>query len=315
MPIFKFLDGPSPYLKNSWRAFLIMIFMLPLFYFEWRSKSERIKRDMFAGVNILKTFIVQFFGTLTSLCQIAALNYTFSSHVLLFSGMISIVLLIWKIICRKPVTYLELAGIAVSMCGSFIMTQGKEVTGGYSRKSIIIGDLLSFLASILGAISLQMNAPLMQIYTTGVFAVISNIFIWIISIACLYIVGGSIQYNIDSMYGAFGFLNPKNIIICVFGLGILVTYGTAMTFYYAIRFLSPLLISITYLVQPMLAQIFCNVCGIEVFPGMFTIIGGFIVLIGLFLVVKAEDNSRSEENQEKSTEMLVKISADNVDGI
>ncbi len=298
MPMFKRLSAVSPYIRNAWRALLITICFIPFVVYEYRKDAARV-RGMITWKTTATVFICQFFGTITSLLQIAALAFTFSSHVLLFSGLISIVLLMWKVLRRMPITRMEIAGIAVAILGSYILTQEGDVKGGYSKRSIVFGDFLSLLASITGAISLQMTAPLMQVFTEGMYASYANLICFLISILCLYVMGGKLTYDLDPVYGILGCFSGSNFLLCVGGLGVMTSYGVAWTFMISIKYLSPLLISLTYLVQPMLAQLISTAAGLEAFPGASTVVGGAVVLVGLFLVAREEELERARREEQE----------------
>ncbi len=65
-----------------------------------------------------------------------------------------------------------------------------------------------------------------------------------------------------------------------------------------LRNLSPLLTSLTFMLQPMLAQLFSTMFGLEPFPGMMTVFGGCIVLGGLIMVANAGSTMKTRKNSE-----------------
>lgn len=75
--------------------------------------------------------------------------------------------------------------------------------------------------------------------------------------------------------------------LSIFGFGVIGAYGALITFLIALKYLSPMIVALTALVQPMIAQIFSTAIGLEEFPGMSTVVGGIIVLVGLFMVSQA----------------------------
>lgn len=67
-----------------------------------------------------------------------------------------------------------------------------------------------------------------------------------------------------------------------------------------IRSLSPLLISLTFMIQPMLGQVFSTFLGLEPFPGMLTVIGGIVILAGLVMVANASNAVKVSESRSGS---------------
>ncbi len=69
--------------------------------------------------------------------------------------------------------------------------------------------MISLLASVLTAFSMQLIAPLMQIYTVAIFSVLGSICTYGISILALYLAHDTMTFMFDSHDGAFGFLHPR----------------------------------------------------------------------------------------------------------
>lgn len=99
LPFFKMLECPSPFIKAAWRAGINTVLFLPMMIRELMKYRGNIK-NLFALKNILSILLCQIFGTMTMICQLIAMQYTYVSHVLLFSGMVSIVFMFWKLIKR-----------------------------------------------------------------------------------------------------------------------------------------------------------------------------------------------------------------------
>jgi len=208
LPLCKMMGNHSAYLLSTWRCALVVLFFLPYAYYEVRTYGQGIIK-LFSLKNILLIILSQVYNTLYMLCQLVAMQYTFTSHVLLFSGMISIVLLFWKLVKRLPITTLELGGILVSILGSVIITQTSSNTGSYTKHSIIVGDLISFLGSVFGAFNFQVIAPLLQYYRDGIYAVQANSSSCFLSFCALMLSGEKWEISFDPIIGIFGFLHPS----------------------------------------------------------------------------------------------------------
>lgn len=209
IPFFKILICDSPYLATAWRTVINIVVCLPLMIKEIRKYGDGVNK-LFSTKNILTILLCQVFGVMGGFCQLLALKITYSSHVLLFSGMASIVLFFWKIIKRLPITSMEILGIIIALSGAAIISKGSgSGSGEYSPQEIVMGDMIAFLGSVFGAFSLQILAPLLQFYQTGVYIILSNICSFFLALAATALVGFPMTYGFDAHTGLFGFLNPR----------------------------------------------------------------------------------------------------------
>ncbi len=76
-------------------------------------------------------------------------------------------------------------------------------------QNIIVGDLISFLGSVFGAFNLQVLSPLLQFYREGVYIVLSNICVVVLSLMSVVPAGYSLSFGFDPETGIFGFLHPE----------------------------------------------------------------------------------------------------------
>ena len=304
IPFFKMITCGSPYLMSAWKALITVLFSLPLMIHEMRKYGDGVNK-LFSVKNMLTVLLCQVFSVLQTFCQLIAMRMTYSSHVLLFSGMASVVLFFWKIIKRLPVTSLEIAGILIALFGSAVISQsGGGSSSEYSAHDIVAGDMICFLGSVFSAFNFQILAPLLQVYRIGIYLVLSNSWVFMISLVSVFFSGFSMSFGLDAMTGFFGFLNPKNIAISIFCLGLIGTYGALFTILISLQYLSPMIVALSSLVQPMIAQIFSTALGLEGFPGIMTIIGGAVVLGGLFMV----SQSAPVESKRKASLRALSIS-------
>ncbi len=208
LPMCKMVGNHSPYMISAWRCAMVSILFIPVVYYEVRKYGEGVAK-LFSLKNLLMILLSQVYNTMYVLCQLVALQYTFTSHVLLLSGMISIVLLFWKIIKRLPVTTMELGGILVSIMGSFLITRSGGNEGTYTQHGIIVGDLIAFLGSVFGAFNLQVIAPILQFYRDGIYVIQSNFSSCLLSFVAVWLSGDKCEFSFNPEYGVFGFLHPS----------------------------------------------------------------------------------------------------------
>ena len=99
LPFFTMVKSSSSYLFTAWRAQINILFFVPFFIRELLKYKEGV-RKLFSLKNVLTILLCQVFGVMQTFCQLIAMSHTFSSHVLLFSNMTSVVFIFWKIVKR-----------------------------------------------------------------------------------------------------------------------------------------------------------------------------------------------------------------------
>lgn len=118
---------------------------------------------------------------------------------------------------------MEVLGILIAMVGSAIIAGGGSSSGGSDKSgtidnsnysfvdghNIVVGDLIAFLGSVFGAFNLQVLAPLLQFYREGIYLVLSNICVIVLSLISVSSAGYGLSPGFDGQTGVLGFLNPK----------------------------------------------------------------------------------------------------------
>jgi hypothetical protein len=92
LPMCKLMNVESIYVLSAWRFSTVVILFIPLMIYELKKYGEGVKK-LFSPKNISFVIMAQIYNTLTTFCQLVTMQYTYTSHVLLFSRMVSIVLL------------------------------------------------------------------------------------------------------------------------------------------------------------------------------------------------------------------------------
>ena len=68
-----------------------------------------------------------------------------------------------------------------------------------------------------------------------------------------------------------------------------------------VKYVSPLLITMALLCEPIIGSIIGHIFGLQPLPGLFTLLGGAILLIGLILVVIGESMKNEKDNVMKES--------------
>jgi len=130
--------------------------------------------------------------------------------------------------------------------------------------------------------------------------------LWIYSfvvVGCAYItsLGFAIVSTPDLTIGQiFGFLQTPYLLFALY-LGVGPGIAGHTLFNGLLKYVSPLLISTAMLAEPVVGSIMGYFFGMQDVPGLFTCLGGGVLLVGLFLVLAGE-NQRSQETTDSDAD-------------
>ena len=94
-------------------------------------------------------------------------------------------------------------------------------------------------------------------------------------------------FSIDLNYGFFGFLNPDIALFTLIPFGILCSLMGSAGYILSLLYFSPEVVSNCFLLEPFVAQIMGYYCGFDELPGVLTVLGTIVTLIGVFLIDEA----------------------------
>jgi len=100
-------------------------------------------------------------------------------------------------------------------------------------------------------------------------------------------------FSMSANYGIFGFLNPECIFIAFIPYGILCSIMGSAGYIVCLLFFSPLVVSSSFLLEPLVAQVLGTLLGIDNSPGFFTINGTFMIIFGIFWIDKTMREKRA----------------------
>lgn len=147
-PFSQFLTTRNPFLRMSWK-FQGVLFLLILGYIAMRAVSKpRLFKGM--GKNEVKDLIITAMGLIGMQSFLTwGATYTIMAHANLYSSLTSMMIVGWRLSCRKPVTKYEILGTLVALGGCFVTTFDPSAEKTHdSDNNITLGNLLSFFSSV-----------------------------------------------------------------------------------------------------------------------------------------------------------------------
>ena len=246
--IFTHVDDIPPLLRASWRLQLTALILAPLALWQFNSIDEEVKSKLFemsTGKIILASgaFLALHFGF-----WVTSLDYTSLTHSLLFVTAHPLVILIGMILfVRKPNGMELIGGIAAFAGAAISMLDAGDVQG--DRSVTFFGDQLAFLGAVFVVGYFVCGRVLREWMPLFIYAFPVTL------LGGLLLIPASMLLEADySQYGAFGYIGHETLVwfvLLAFIAGILGHTGLN----YCLKYVSPLLISISVTLEPVLGSI------------------------------------------------------------
>ena len=279
--IFTHVDDIPPLLRASWRLQLTALILAPLALWQFNSIDEEVKSKLFemsSGKVILASgaFLALHFGF-----WVTSLDYTSLTHSLLFVTAHPLVILIGMILFVRRPNRMELIGGIAAFAGAAIsMLDAGDVQG--DRSVTFFGDQLAFLGAVFVVGYLVCGRILREWMPLFIYAFPVTL------LGGLLLLPASMLLEADySQYGAFGYIGHETLVwfvLLAFIAGILGHTGLN----YCLKYVSPLLISISVTLEPVLGSIIGWMFFSTGVPGMWTWIGGPILMLGIISILSGE---------------------------
>lgn len=282
--LFQQVDEVPPLLRASWRLQLTTLVLAPFAVLQWRQSSSEIKSQMFQRNTILWLFggglaLALHFGS-----WVASLDQTSLTHSLLFVTAHPLIIILGMIVIarlmigqRSP-SKKEIIGACIGFTGAVIalLDQGHQ-QGDHTVT--LWGDFLAFMGAVFVVgylVSGRVLRKWMPIFLYAFFVTLIG--------AVLLIPASWLIESDFSIYGVFGWTDGEFLpwfLALALIAGILGHTGLNT----CLRYTSPLVISTSVTMEPILGSIIGFLIFDEGLPGFWTWIGGPILVTGIILVV------------------------------
>ena len=279
--IFTHVDDIPPLLRASWRLQLTALLLAPLALWQFNSIDAEVKSKLFdlsTGKIIAASgaFLALHFGF-----WVTSLDYTSLTHSLLFVTAHPLVILIGMFLfVRKPNGMELLGGLAAFTGAAISMLDAGDVQG--DRSVTFFGDQLAFLGAVFVVGYIVCGRILREWMPLFLYAFPVTL------LGGLLLIPASMLLEADyPQYGAFGYIGHETLIwfvLLAFIAGILGHTGLN----YCLKYVSPLLISISVTLEPVLGSIIGWMFFSTGVPGMWTWIGGPILMLGIISILYGE---------------------------
>ena len=163
----------------------------------------------------------------------------------------------------------------------------------------MIADCVNFFAAMFGAFYFILSAKNVKDIPICSLIFFMNIHFMVMNsiLASLNILGNGPPFEISMSptAGMFGFLNPQCAFTAFVPYGIFCSIFGNAGYIVCLLFFSPLVVSSSFLLEPLVAQVLGSVMGIDKTPGPLTIFGTLIIIFGISWIDKTMREKRAAE--------------------
>ncbi len=267
--IFIKLSESHPLAIAAWRLLIAEVFLLPFFIFGIKNDLDRLTPRRLLRLGLVGLALALHFGM-----WIWSFQYTkVSSSVILVTTHPIFVALISVYFFKEKLNRWAIGGIALAFLGSLLVIGGDLSVSGNSP----IGNLLALGGALMAGIYILAGSRFRKDLSLPTYAFI--VYIWAALFLLIAIVIGGVELVVET---------PREYaLFLALALGPMLAGHTIYN--WTLKYVSPTLVSVSLLGEPVGSSMLAWLILSE-FPGAGAIIGGPVVLIGIYIVAR---NTRS----------------------
>ncbi|KJE95326.1 hypothetical protein CAOG_05785 [Capsaspora owczarzaki ATCC 30864] len=276
---FKHIDDVTPFLRASWRLFVTSLVLLPPAVFQFARADASLRAQCLKPSALLAIL----FGGICLACHFGSwvwsLDNTTLAHSLLLVCMHPVIFVMGMLLLGRPVARGELLGTGIALAGTVLLLQDVRSDGEVT----IPGDLVAFLGAVFFVGYLSCGKTLRRFMPVFIYA-FSVTFVSSVVLGFIAIPAEDVSLFSASPSGSFGWagLDYLPVIIYLsFGPGLVGHTGIN----YIVKFLPPLVVSISFLTEPLIGTVIGIAFGESNVPGAWTWCGGLVLMVGVVMNV------------------------------
>ncbi|KAG9413099.1 hypothetical protein AC1031_016121 [Aphanomyces cochlioides] len=296
-------------------AFTLQVGVSPMLKLFWKVSSTLLVSTVLAGLSVyhrgwpsvcnfanttLRIVLCAAGYTLWNVSFNWALDHTSLGHVYLFNNSHSLLIVVLKAVTAQHVDVWEVVGMIIGISGSAI-TAMDDSTSTNLHAPTLGGDIGAFIGAF-GAVLYLFHAKTIQARLDNIF-----VFMWchsftvsILLIASMWFFGEPFELSFDPAVGLFGWATPgwTRWPLELYLVGICDFVG-GLGYVRVMQYVEPIVVSITMLMEPLMATFLGILVGISSIPGPLTLIGSSIVIAGTVMVVSVKTKSPKDDEDEE----------------
>ena len=285
--VFEMIDGVAGLTKAAWRLQATSLVLLPGFLLQYSRADSALRNEWRGSLGLLCASglcLALHFGT-----WLVSLDMTTLTHSLLFVTAHPLVIIVGLWLLRRPATRMQSVGALVGFVGAAVVVGG----GGEEAGVRLYGDFLAFLGAVTVVGYLVIGRMVrgwmpLFLYAFPVTAVSAVLLTgW-----AIYAEG--LTFDLAEMTGAFGWVSAAWVgYVAYLALGPGLAGHTGINA--VLRWIPPLTISMILIMEPVIGSVIGWVVGVDNVPGVWTLVGGLLMVAGLALVTLDGESNDSAE--------------------
>ena len=285
--VFEMIEGVAGLTKAAWRLQATSLVLLPGFLLQYSRADSTLRHEWRGSLGLLCASglcLALRFGT-----WLVSLDMTTLTHSLLFVTAHPLVIIVGLWLLRRPATRMQSVGALVGFVGAAVVVGG----GGEEAGVSLYGDFLAFLGAVTVVGYLVIGRMVrgwmpLFLYAFPVTAVSAVLLTgW-----AIYAEG--LTFDLAEMTGAFGWVSAAWVgYVAYLALGPGLAGHTGINA--VLRWIPPLTISMILIMEPVIGSVIGWVVGVDNVPGVWTLVGGLLMVAGLALVTLDDESNDSVE--------------------
>ncbi|KAF4316977.1 hypothetical protein BBO99_00005449 [Phytophthora kernoviae] len=273
----------DPFMKLFWRttASLLVFFPLAGAALYDQGLPQFTTRNMFLFLTCSLSYAVFLMTFLWSL------SHTSIDHAYIFNNCHSLLMVVGRLLLGRYVSQFEGLGTAIGVIGGALTTLDHQQLSASDTGVVevsLAGDLVALLGAVGGALylitakklRLEMDISLLFV---GMFTMLTLLLFPMFSLLEI-----PFEASRDPVVGLFGWLDPSRAASEAYIVLVCTLVGT-LGYVAVMKYFAPIVVSVVMLMEPVLAAFMGVAVGVDVFPGLLTIIGSLLIIAGTVLVI------------------------------
>ncbi|KAG1691398.1 hypothetical protein DVH05_026890 [Phytophthora capsici] len=273
----------DPFMKLFWRTTASLIVFIPLAGAALYDQGlpQFSTRNMILFLTCSLSYAVFLMTFLWSLA------HTSIDHAYIFNNCHSLLMVVGRLLLGRYVSQFEGLGTAIGVIGGALTTldhQQSSSAGAEVVQVSLAGDLVALLGAVGGALYLITAKKLrtemdISILFVGMFTLLALLLFPVFSLLEI-----PFEASRDPDTGLFGWLDPSRAASEAYIVLVCTLIGT-LGYIAVMKYFAPIVVSVVMLVEPVLAAFMGVAVGVDVFPGLLTIVGSLLIIAGTALVI------------------------------
>lgn len=289
---FTFIKEVPPITLASWRLQLTAVITATAGAVQWRGLSKehraQFRRDLHL-TTLSGLALTLHFGT-----WVWSLQATSLAHSLLLVSTSPVINVGVALLLRHAISAGEVAGSLMALAGCGVLAAG--AVAGKEKAVTLWGDLAAFAAAVCIVVHWQIGKKLRSYQPVFVYSgPLTVMAATLLTITGLLAESRSMFGAPEERHGAFGWLLSRHYAPFVVYLGTVPGIVGHQGFNTVLKYLTPLLVSLAVQLEPVLGPALGWALGVAAAPGLFTWIGGSIVLLATLGATLATARRQQQE--------------------